>query len=140
MFSQLLLPLDFEHQDLYPRVTEAALKLCHPAGKINLLYVNAARIHHAAAPLLSNELLDNLDNVIRQQMQAFMDTNIPTANQGGLWIKRGVVYDSILAQAKRKQIDLIIMPASRPGAETYLLGSNSSRVVRHANCAVMVIR
>ncbi|WP_116474116.1 universal stress protein [Zobellella maritima] len=140
MFSQILLPLDFEHQQLYPKVMKAALKLCHPAGKINLLYVNSARIHHAAAPLLSNELLDKLDAAMKQQLQAFMDKEIPVAQQGRLWLKRGVVYDTILAQAKKQQTDLIVMPASRPGAETYLLGSNSSRVVRHADCAVLVIR
>ncbi|GAA3539304.1 universal stress protein [Zobellella aerophila] len=140
MFSHILLPLDFEHQELYPRVMEAALKLCHPEGKIDLLYVNAARIHHAAAPLLSNDLLDNLDAAMKQQLQDFMSKEIPIARQGRLWLKRGVVYDTILAHAKRQQTDLIIMPASRPGAETYLLGSNSSRVVRHADCSVLVIR
>ncbi|WP_445400461.1 universal stress protein [Zobellella sp. An-6] len=140
MFKQILLPLDFEHQELCPQVLESALKLCHPEGRINLLYVNPARIHHVAAALLSNELLDNLEQVVRQQMEAFMESEIPEPHRGKLWVKRGVVYDSILAQARKHGVDLIIMPASRPGAETYLLGSNSSKVVRHADCAVLVIR
>ncbi|PSJ46456.1 universal stress protein [Zobellella endophytica] len=140
MFKQILLPLDFEHQELYPQVLESALKLCHPEGRINLLYVNPARIHHAAVPLMSNELIDSMDKTMEQQLADFMARHIPAAHQGKVWIKHGVVYDTILARARKQRADLIVMPASRPGAETYLLGSNASRVVRHADCAVLVIR
>ncbi|GHA24025.1 universal stress protein [Oceanisphaera arctica] len=140
MFKQILLPLDFEYLALYPKVVEAALKLCHPQGQIHLLYVNSARIHHAAAPLYSSELIDKLNKVVEEQLGDFMQANIPSEHQGQIRIKHGVVYDTILAQAKKRQIELIVMPASRPGAKTYLLGSNASKVVRHADCAVLVIR
>lgn len=140
MFKQILLPLDFAHQELYDKVVEAALRLCHPEGRINLLYVNSARIHHAAAPLYSRELISKLDQAVEQQMADFMQAQIPAEHRGRLWIRHGVVYDTILARAKKHEADLIIMPASRPGAETYLLGSNSSKVVRHAKCAVLVVR
>lgn len=140
MFKQILLPLDFEHQELYPQVVAAALRLCHPQGQIHLLYVNSARIHHAAAPLYSNELIDNLNRVVEQQLGDFMQANIPAEHQGKIRIKHGVVYDTILAQARKHDIELIVMPASRPGAKTYLLGSNASKVVRHADCTVLVIR
>ncbi|WP_375057418.1 universal stress protein [Zobellella sp. DQSA1] len=140
MFKQILLPLDFEHQELYPQVVESALQLCHPQGQIHLLYVNSARIHHAAAPLMSNELIGSMDKTMEQQLADFMARHIPVALQGQIWIKHGVVYDTILARARKHRTDLIVMPASRPGAGTYLLGSNASRVVRHADCAVLVIR
>ncbi|MFH7587120.1 universal stress protein [Oceanimonas smirnovii] len=140
MFKEILLPLDFEHEYLTARVVESALRLCHPQGRIHLLYVNPSRVHHAAAPFYSKELLEKQDEAIRDQLSGFMQTYIPAEHQGRMEVRHGVVYDTILARAKKLAIDMIIMPASRPGAETYLLGSNSSKVVRHANCAVLVVR
>ncbi|WP_107852836.1 universal stress protein [Oceanimonas marisflavi] len=140
MFKEILLPLDFEHQELYPQVVASALRLCHPQGRIHLLYVNPSRVHHAAAPFYSKELLEKQDKAITAQLHDFMQTHIPASHQGRLEVRHGVVYDTILARAKKLAVNLIVMPASRPGAETYLLGSNSSRVVRHADCAVLVVR
>ena len=37
-------------------------------------------------------------------------------------------------------IDCIIVASHRPGIEDYFLGSTAARVVRHAQCAVHVIR
>ncbi|WP_417604496.1 universal stress protein [Oceanimonas baumannii] len=140
MFKEILLPLDFEHENLSAQVVESALRLCHPEGRIHLLYVNPSRVHHAAAPFYSKELLEKQDEAIRAQLDEFMQTHIPDEHRGRLEVRHGVVYDTILARAKKLAVNLIIMPASRPGAETYLLGSNSSKVVRHADCAVLVVR
>ncbi|WMC11251.1 universal stress protein [Oceanimonas pelagia] len=140
MFKEILLPLDFEHEDLYTRVVESALRLCHSQGHIHLLYVNPARVHHAAAPFYSQEQLEAQDQAIRARLEEFMQSHVPAEYRGRLEIRHGVVYDTILARARKLAADLIIMPASRPGAKTYLLGSNSSKVVRHADCAVLVVR
>ncbi|MDP5292422.1 universal stress protein [Oceanimonas sp. CHS3-5] len=140
MFKEILLPLDFEHQELYPQVVESALRLCHSQGRIHLLYVNPSRVHHAAAPFYSKELLEKQDQAITAQLDDFMQSHIPAEHRGRLEVRHGVVYDTILARAKKLAVNLIIMPASCPGAKTYLLGSNSSKVVRHADCAVLVVR
>jgi nucleotide-binding universal stress UspA family protein len=52
----------------------------------------------------------------------------------------GSVYNEVLAEAKKIGADLIVVGSHRPGMATYLLGSNASTIVRHAECSVLVIR
>ncbi len=47
---------------------------------------------------------------------------------------------SILDYAEANDIDCIVIASHQPGLEDYFLGSTASRVVRHAKCAVHVIR
>ena len=57
----------------------------------------------------------------------------------------GVLVDghsgrSIVDWAEAHDVDCIIIASHRPGLQDYLLGSTAARVVRHAQCAVHVIR
>ncbi|WP_162685631.1 universal stress protein [Roseovarius amoyensis] len=47
---------------------------------------------------------------------------------------------SIIADAEKTGADCIIAGSHRPGLRDYLLGSTAARVVRHAPCAVHVLR
>ena len=50
------------------------------------------------------------------------------------------IYAEILAVAESVQADLIVVGSHRPAMKDYLLGTNASRVVRHARCSVLVAR
>jgi nucleotide-binding universal stress UspA family protein len=45
----------------------------------------------------------------------------------------------ILDASNRFGADLILMASHRPELKDYLLGPNASRVVRHAQCSVLVV-
>ncbi|WP_245271088.1 universal stress protein [Hoeflea phototrophica] len=47
---------------------------------------------------------------------------------------------TIVEYAAAHEIDCIIIASHRPGLQDCFLGSTASRVVRHAKCAVHVIR
>ncbi len=58
---------------------------------------------------------------------------------------KGVVVEghsgrTILDWAETNKPDLIIMASHRPGMQDLLLGSTATHVVRHASCAVHVVR
>ncbi len=55
-------------------------------------------------------------------------------------LKRGHVGLSILEYAKKNKIDFIVITSHKTGIENYFLGSTASRVVRHAERSVHVIR
>jgi nucleotide-binding universal stress UspA family protein len=46
----------------------------------------------------------------------------------------------ILGIAEEAGADLIVVGSHRPAMGDYLLGTNASRVVRHAGCSVLVAR
>jgi nucleotide-binding universal stress UspA family protein len=47
---------------------------------------------------------------------------------------------AILNHADSNDVDLIIVASHQPGMSDYLLGSTAAKVVRHAKCAVHVLR
>lgn len=56
-------------------------------------------------------------------------------------IKQGSPADEILETAKKIKADLIITGShGRHGARKFLLGSVSSKIVDHAQCAVLVVK
>ena len=52
----------------------------------------------------------------------------------------GSVYEEVLKTAALGGADLIVIGAHRPDFKDYLLGPNASRVVRHSDCSVYVVR
>jgi nucleotide-binding universal stress UspA family protein len=55
-------------------------------------------------------------------------------------VRLGSIYGEVLEEAKEFGADLIVLGSHRPSMATYLLGSNATAVVRHALCAVLVVR
>lgn len=55
-------------------------------------------------------------------------------------VAHGSIYREILRYADEVRADLIVLSASRPGPEDYLIGPNAARVVRHARISVLVVR
>ena len=47
---------------------------------------------------------------------------------------------TIVEFAEDNGVDLIVIASHRPGLQDYFLGSTAARVVRHAPCAVHVVR
>jgi nucleotide-binding universal stress UspA family protein len=50
------------------------------------------------------------------------------------------IYAEILRVAEEAGADLVVVGSHRPAMKDYLLGTNASRVVRHARCSVLVAR
>ena len=50
------------------------------------------------------------------------------------------IYSEIVELAKEMDADLVVMVSHRPELKDFLLGPNAARVVRHAECPVLVIR
>lgn len=55
-------------------------------------------------------------------------------------VATGNAYDEILVAAEAAGTGLIVIGAHKPEFKDYLLGPNASRVVRHSNCSVFVLR
>lgn len=55
-------------------------------------------------------------------------------------VATGKAYEEILHAAHEAGSDLIVIGAQKPHLRDYLLGPNSSRVVRHSDCSVYVVR
>jgi nucleotide-binding universal stress UspA family protein len=55
-------------------------------------------------------------------------------------VSTGTVYEEVLRVAKVDKATMIVIGSHRPVLRDYLLGPNASRVVRHSDCSVLVVR
>ena len=55
-------------------------------------------------------------------------------------LRQGHAARTIVDYAKEAGIDCIVIGSHKPGISDYLIGTTASRVVRHAACAVHVLR
>jgi nucleotide-binding universal stress UspA family protein len=55
-------------------------------------------------------------------------------------VSTGTVYEEVLRVARTDGATLIVIGSHRPVLQDYLLGPNASRVVRHSDCSVFVVR
>lgn len=74
------------------------------------------------------------------ELREIADKYIPKDLQAGVVVENGTVYREIVEAAKDLNINQIVMGAHRPSLADFLLGPNSARVARHAECTVTVVR
>ncbi len=55
-------------------------------------------------------------------------------------VATGTAYAEILHAAELAGSDLIVIGAHKPDIKDYMMGPNASRVARHADCSVYVVR
>ena len=75
-----------------------------------------------------------------EQLKAFVKEHVPRDITVKHAVSEGSIYETILSVAQQTNADLIIMQSLRPELKDYLLGPNAARVVRHAQCSVLVVR
>ena len=76
---------------------------------------------------------------IEDKLVVFCDEHIASKIGAHSVVRVGNVYEEILKLADEIACDLIVMASHRPELKDYLLGPNAARVVRHANCSVLVV-
>ncbi len=75
-----------------------------------------------------------------EKLQSIAKENIPHELIAGVVVENGTVYREIVAAVKDLNIDQVVMGAHRPSLADFLLGPNTARVARHAECSVTVVR
>lgn len=76
----------------------------------------------------------------RKQLETLVEAAAPKLSGIEVHVSYGNIYKEILQAVERTQCDLVVMGAHRPELRDYLIGPNAARVVRHANCSVLVVR
>ena len=77
---------------------------------------------------------------VAAQLEEFVAAQVPETVTARRIVATGKIYQQILRVAKEIGADLIVMGSHHPELSDYLLGPNAARVVRHADCSVMVVR
>ncbi|MCG8509923.1 MAG: universal stress protein [Rhodospirillales bacterium] len=142
MFKHILLPVDLNSEHSWKKALPIAVQNCKAFGATLHLVTVVPDVgaHAAVAQFFPDDYEDRVLEQLREELHAFSRDNVPEGLPVQHVIAHGSIYKEILEAAKRVQADLVVMAAYRPELEDYLLGPNAARVVRHAECSVMVVR
>jgi universal stress protein F len=143
MYKHILLPIDLQEPEHRP------MKMAVQAA-IDLTRLYEAQLHiltvvpDLGMPIVGQyfpaeageKIVEDAEKNLHDLVNALIPEDIDVQHL----VAQGTVYRHILDLADRIGIDLIIMPAHTLRFSDYLLGTNASKVVRHAKCSVLVLR
>ncbi len=135
MYKHILVPVAFDHAYDGYNPLDVARRLSGPDTRISLLHV-MEEIPAYAISYLPIDYRNESREAIRTELSARLE-GVPNADA---WVVDGHAGRTILDWAEEHGADLIVMASHHPGLGDYLLGSTAARVVRHAQCAVHVMR
>lgn len=135
MYNNILVPVSFDDDRNAAGALEIAQALQAEGGKITLLHV-MEQVPNFAISYLPADYRDKAREAISGTF-ADMANGLP--NVSGKVIE-GHSGRSILDYAEETGADCIVIASHQPGVQDIVLGSTAAWVVRHAHCAVHVIR
>lgn len=135
MYKNILVPISFEDDTKVESALEAARALADTGGRVTLLHV----VEHVPAYAM-HYVPDDLVDATRAGLLAELERLSADLPGGQGAVVEGHAGRTILDHAAETGADCIIVASHRPGMQDYLLGSTAAQVVRHATCAVMVVR
>ena len=136
MYKSILVPIDLAHRDIGRAMIKRAEALADEGAKLTLLHVIGDIPAYAQSYLPEGQLQENLTET-REVLQGLANSADVKAD---IVVRYGSPSPVILDEANEREIDLIIIASHHPGIKDYLMGSTASRVVRHADCSVLINR
>jgi len=135
MYKHVLVPVSFDNERDGAGALAVAKLLAGDSGKISLLHV-IEQVPSYAISYLPSGYQSEARKAIEAEMSA-MAAALPNADS---FVVEGHSGRTILDWAEAQGPDCIVIASHRPGMQDLLLGSTAAKVVRHATCAVHVIR
>lgn len=136
MYKTILLPVDLAHLDEGEKTLGIALALMSEDTEIILLYV-IEDIPNWSDIDLPIGFWEKAKQSAQEALEAIAAT---TDKEVKIDVRSGHAYSTILKEAEAVNADLIILASHKPGLKDYFIGSNTTKVVSHADCSVLVVR
>jgi nucleotide-binding universal stress UspA family protein len=141
MYKNILVAIDLNDEASCRKPLLSAVELARKfAARLYVLTVVReveailqAKTSPLAYDLVATDLENQLARLIRQVDASDLHPQILVAHGAS-------IYAEILDVAQETGADLIVVGSHRPAMKDYLLGTNASRVMRHAHCSVLVAR
>ena len=135
MYKNILVAIALDHSPDSNKAIEVARLLAEDDAMITALHV-IEKVPAYVANLIPDEVLVGRRPEAETELKAEL---------GGLKdvtpvVVRGHAGRTIVKYAADSEVDCIVMSSHRPGLQDYFLGSTAQRVVRHAPCAVHILR
>jgi nucleotide-binding universal stress UspA family protein len=136
MYKKIIVPVEMGQLEKGEKILKKAKALLDEGGEIVLLNV----AENIPGYLTIDLPPDFIGTSVREAEERLKSLAATFDLDPHVMVKVGSPAREIIAAADELSADLIIIASHRPNLTNYLLGSTADRVVRHANCSVLVDR
>ncbi|WP_349370633.1 universal stress protein [Salinarimonas sp.] len=140
MYKTILVPVDLAEPQTSEGALATAARLADMGdGTVRLIYVR---------PLMPVTYMEYVPASFEEDQQREAEeklgdiaasVSLPKERVSAV-VRLGSIYHEVLQEAEDCGADLVVVGSHRPTMATYLLGSNATQIVRHANSSVLVVR
>jgi nucleotide-binding universal stress UspA family protein len=139
MFSSILVPIDIAHRSSWEHALPKAFELAAASGaSVTVLTV----VRDLTLMFEAVQLPIQLERILGDARIRLAHIVAEYARERGVeqQVRSGSIVREIIAAAKERNVDLILMASHRPELRDYLIGPNAAYVAQHAPCSVLVLR
>ena len=149
MGRKILVPLDLSDEKTSTKVLAAAVdQASHEGAELTVLtvvpdMVSGIDYRYAIRGETGGSEAYDMKKIVANaldHLNQFVAKNTAKGTKANTIARHGTIYEQILKVADELEPDQIVIGAHRPQLSDYLIGPNTARVVRHANCSVNVVR
>jgi nucleotide-binding universal stress UspA family protein len=127
-------------------VVRTGLKVARAArARVVLAHAYSLQTAYGGAPFVPEVSMGEVMEAERQALRRLMTNQadrvgLKAEELAGMLLEPGPAHQMIMAAARRKGVDLIVVGATESPLLSKLFGSTADRVVRKATCPVLVVR
>jgi universal stress protein F len=142
MFKNIVIPVDLsDKQQSIKIVLSTAINFVNAFGcKLHLVHIMPDFGMRAVEDYLPRNWMKDQQGKYNSLFNDLIQKYIPAEVEVDFSIGRGAIYDEVIRYSEQVNADLIMLSAVRPQFKDYMLGPNTSKIVRHSSISVMVIR
>ena len=140
MFKKILVPIDLSQSDSGEASLVKAVEMADKTGASLVLLNVVADIPNLVADRLPTNYAEEVQESAAKMLDELSSKHSLKSGSYEIRTAHGQAYGEILNAAESSGADLIVIASHRPDISDYLLGSTAAKVVRHANCSVLVVR
>lgn len=142
MFQSIVVPLDVHEGEECKRISDAVVALF--SSQECVVHLLTVLPHDEGLGVLKQFVPEGFAEKLNDEANALLADMANSLATAGIActkeVASGNVYVETLAATERHNADMVILGAGRDELKDYLLGPSAARVVRHANCSVLVVR
>lgn len=135
MYKNVLVPVTLDHSRSFGAALDIARLLSDEGSAITVL-----NVIEVVPTYVDQYLPDNHYEARRSEVEAKLKAELGGVKDAKPVVVNGHAGTTIVDYAVKQGVDCIVITSHRPGLQDYFLGSTAARVVRHAPCAVHVVR
>jgi nucleotide-binding universal stress UspA family protein len=141
MYKDILLAVDLNEESSWQKALPTAVEYCRAFdATLHIIAVAPSVGMPFVGQFFPEGYEKQMEDALLKSLREFSSEHVSKDIRVQHIVSQGTVYQEIIDAAEKIGADLVIMASHRPELKDYLLGPNAARVVRHANCSVLVVR